>query len=104
MGKRKVLSESEIDTLVLPERDQFIGRVTQLLGFDRFKVRCTDGVERICRIRGKMKRRTWIKDGDYVLVAPWDFQDSRGDILWRYKGNQINLLEAKGLIPRSLKY
>lgn len=100
MGKRKVLSESEIDHLVLPREDQFLGRVTQLLGYDRFRVKCSDGAERLCRVRGKMKRRTWIKDGDLVLVAPWDFQDSRGDILWRYRGNQIHLLREKGLINK----
>ncbi|MBS7644892.1 MAG: translation initiation factor eIF-1A [Candidatus Bathyarchaeia archaeon] len=103
MGKRKVLSESEIDRLVLPAKDQLLGRVTQLLGYDRFRVKCADGVERVCRVRGKMKRRTWIKSGDYVLVAPWDFQDERGDILWRYRDNQIHLLEDKGLIVESLR-
>ncbi len=102
MGKRKVLSESEIDQLVLPEKDQMLGRVIQLLGYDRFRVKCADDIERICRVRGKMKRRTWIRDGDYVLVAPWDFQDNRGDILWRYRGNQIFLLEKRGLITKSL--
>jgi len=102
MGKRKVLSESEIGQLVVPEQDQFLGRVIQLLGYDRFRVKCSDDVERICRVRGKMKRRTWIRDGDYVLVAPWDFQNSRGDILWRYRGNQIYLLKEKGLINKSL--
>ncbi|MEM4246297.1 MAG: translation initiation factor eIF-1A [Candidatus Bathyarchaeia archaeon] len=104
MGKRKVLSESEIDQLILPEKDQVIGRVTQLLGYDRFKVQGADGVERVCRIRGKMKRRTWIKNGDYVLIAPWEFQNTKGDILWRYKGNQIDLLDKRGLIPKSLRF
>ncbi len=102
MGKRRVLSESEIDRLILPEQDQFLGRVIQLLGYDRFRVKCSDDIERICRVRGKMKRRTWIRDRDYVLVAPWDFQNNRGDILWRYRGNQIYLLKEKGLINKSL--
>jgi len=102
MGKRKVLSESEIDRLVLPEQDQLLGRVTQLLGYDRFRVKCTDDVERICRVRGKMKRRTWIRDGDYVLVAPWDFQDNRADILWRYRENQLNLLRKRGLLNKPI--
>ena len=74
MGKRKVLSESEIDQLVLPEKDQILGRVIQLLGYDRFRVKCADDIERICRVRGKMKRRTWIRDGDYVL----ELRDSTG--------------------------
>jgi len=44
-----------------------------------------------------MKRRVWIKVGDVVLVAPWDFQvDSRGDILWRYTESQSNWLRSQG--------
>ncbi len=67
------------------------------LGYDRLMVRCGDGHERVCRIRGKMKRRVWIKVGDTVLVAPWDFQaDSRGDILWRYTESQANWLRSQG--------
>jgi translation initiation factor 1A len=44
-----------------------------------------------------MKRRAWIRHGDVVLVSPWDFQfEKRGDIIWRYKKNQIPLLKMKG--------
>jgi initiation factor 1A len=33
-----------------------------------------------------------------VLVSPWDFQsETRGDIVWRYKKNQIQILKDKGL-------
>ncbi|RJS78220.1 translation initiation factor IF-1A, partial [Candidatus Bathyarchaeota archaeon] len=67
--------------------------------FDRFLVKCQDGRERICRIRGKMKRRVWIRVGDVVLVSPWDFQyDTRGDIFWRYTRSQAELLRKKGLL------
>ena len=45
-----------------------------------------------------MKRRTWIRDRDYVLVAPWDFQNNRGDILWRYTYQQAEWLEGKGYL------
>jgi translation initiation factor 1A len=45
-----------------------------------------------------MKRRTWIKNGDVVLVAPWDFQTSRADVLWRYTQNQVQVLYSKGIL------
>ena len=46
-----------------------------------------------------MKRRVWIKVGDIVLMAPWDFQaDTRGDILWRYTQNQADWLRNQGRI------
>ncbi len=99
MGKKKVLTEEELKELVLPGEGQFLGIVDQMLGYDRLKVKCADGHERLCRIRGKMKRRVWIKTGDVVLVAPWDFQyDSRGDILWRYTESQAEWLRRKGYL------
>lgn len=99
MGKKKVLTEEELKELVLPGGGQVLGIVEQMLGYDRLRVKCTDGYERLCRIRGKMKRRVWIKTGDVVLVAPWDFQfDSRGDILWRYTGSQAEGLRRKGYL------
>ncbi len=97
MGKKKVLSEGELKEMVLPAENQLLGVVTKMLGYDRMQVKCADGKERVCRIRGKMKRRVWIKVGDTVLVAPWDFQaDSRGDILWRYTESQANWLRSQG--------
>lgn len=99
MGKKKVISEEELKDLVLPGKGQCLGIVIQMLGYDRVLVKCTDGHERMCRIRGKMKRRVWIKNGDVVLVAPWDFQsDSRGDVLWRYTQGQADWLQKKGFL------
>lgn len=99
MGKKKVLTEEELKELVLPGEGQFLGVVLQMLGYDRMSVKCTDGHERLCRIRGKMKRRVWIKTGDVVLVAPWEFQsEHRGDILWRYTGSQADLLRKRGYL------
>ncbi|MEM2881483.1 MAG: translation initiation factor eIF-1A [Candidatus Methanomethylicaceae archaeon] len=85
--------------LVLPGEGQLVGIVAQLLGFNRVKVRCADGKTRICRIPGKMIKKIWLREGDLVLVAPWDFQsDQKGDILWRYDRNEIKILKSKGLL------
>ena len=97
MGKKKVLSEDELSEMVLPSTNDVLGVAVKLLGFDRVLVKCQDGHERLCRIRGKMKRRVWIRQGDIVLVSPWDFQsDKRGDIFWRYKRSQAEWLRRKG--------
>ncbi len=99
MGKKKVISEEELDEMVLPVANDILGIAVKLLGYDRVLVRCQDGRERICRIRGKMKRRVWVRVGDVVLVSPWDFQsDTRGDIIWRYTKGQAELLRKKGLL------
>ncbi len=99
LGKKKVLSEGELSELVLPAQTDVLGIAIKLLGYDRILVRCQDGHERLCRIRGKMKRRVWVREGDVVLISPWDFQsDKRGDLTWRYTKSQADMLRKRGLL------
>jgi translation initiation factor 1A len=97
VGKRKVLSESFIKPR-LPNREfEVLGIAEKMLGYDRMMVRCVDGFTRLCRIRGKMKRRAWIRLNDIVIVSPWDFQsDKRGDVTYRYRRNQADWLRNNG--------
>jgi translation initiation factor 1A len=99
LGKKKVISEGNLSEMVLPTGSDVLGVAVKLLGFDRILVKCQDGHERLCRIRGKMKRRVWIREGDVVLVSPWDFQsESRGDLIWRYTRAQAEQLRRKGYL------
>ena len=94
-----MLSEGELSEMVYPSQNDVLGVVVKLLGFDRILVKCQDGKERLCRIRGKMKRRVWIRENDVVLVSPWNFQsDKRGDVLWRYTRAQAEALRKKGYL------
>ena len=99
MGKKKILSKGAIGELVYPGQGEVLSVVIKLLGFDRILVKCQDGAERLCRIRGKMKRRVWIREGDIVIISPWDFQsDKRGDVVWRYTHGQADTLRRKGIL------
>jgi len=99
LGKKKVVSEVNMQNMILPATTDVLGVAVKLLGFDRIMVKCQDGHERLCRIRGKIKRRVWIREGDIVLVSPWDFQsESKGDIIWRYTRAQADLLRKKGYL------
>ncbi|MBS7616903.1 translation initiation factor eIF-1A [Candidatus Bathyarchaeota archaeon] len=99
MGKKKVISEENLNEMVMPAENEVLGVAIKLLGFDRVLVKCQDGNERLCRIRGKMKRRVWIREGDVVLVSPWDFQSNvRGDVVWRYTHSQAEWLRKKGYL------
>jgi len=99
LGKKKVVSETGIQNMVLPATTDVLGVAVKMLGFDRIMVKCQDGHERLCRIRGKIKRRVWIRESDIVLVSPWDFQsDTRGDIIWRYTRGQVDWLRRKGYL------
>lgn len=99
MGKKKIISEEKIKDMVLPVANDVLGIATRLLGFDRVLMKCQDGHERLCRLRGKMKRRVWIRIGGVVLVSPWDFQShKRGDVIWRYKKSQAEGLRKNGYL------
>lgn len=99
MGKRKVISEDDFGKMQLPVANDVLGIAVKLLGYDRVMVKCQDGHERLCRIRGKLKRRVWVRVGDIVLVSPWDFQsDVRGDIFGRYRKNQVAWLRRNGYL------
>jgi translation initiation factor 1A len=99
MGKRKITNEGNLDQMVLPSKNDVLGVAVKMLGADRIMVNCQDGKQRLCRIRGKLKRRVWIRENDIVLVSPWDFQsDERGDIFWRYRQNQVAWLRDRNYL------
>ena len=101
MGKRKVLNESVLKEIRLPEEGELLGRVMKLLGSDQVLVKCTDDITRRGRIRGKLKRRIWIRDHDIVIIAPWDFKyNERGDIIWRFTLSQVDWLKDNKHIPK----
>ena len=81
---------------------EMFGIADQLLGASKLIVMCEDGKSRLARIPGKMKRRMWIKPGDLVIVKPWDFQDDKADVKYRYIRNQSANLSRRGLIPELL--
>jgi translation initiation factor 1A len=96
IGKRRVLNEAQLKEMMVPGQGQLFGRVIKLVGGDNIVVKCTDGKVRTCRIRGKIKRRMWIRDNDLVLVAPWDFQSEKADIIWRYISAHAEKIKQDG--------
>lgn len=83
----------------MPKRGEVLGVVEAMLGASRMRVRCQDDKIRTCRIPGRFRKRLWIKEGDVVLVKPWEIQsDQNGDIEWLYKHTQVNILRKKGIL------
>ena len=58
---------------------QMVGRVMKLLGDRQAQVYCNDNVERLCRIRGKLRKRVWINTGDIVLISLRMFTEDLAD-------------------------
>ena len=71
----------------------------QILGGRRVTVLCEDGETRMARIPGKMRRRQWVREGDLIIVWPWDFQDSKADVKHRYTKTQAMYLSRKQVLP-----
>jgi len=93
------MSDNEGRTdLRMPDEDELFAVVTDMLGANRVAVRCMDGTERTARIPGKMQKRIWIREDDVVLVEPWDWQDEKADITWRYEKQEADQLREDGHI------
>ncbi len=73
-----------------------------LMGASKITIMCEDGKSRMGRIRGKMKRRMWIKPGDLLIVKPWEFQDEKADVVYRYHRTQAQNMHRRNLIPELL--
>jgi len=102
MGKRKVYTEEDISkSLVTPGEGQFLGKVDGLFGFGWLSVICSDGKRRKCRVRGKLRRKIWVKQDDIVLIEPWSFSDNQAEIMFRYTRGQVEYLVSRKLIPTS---
>ncbi|MBI2547578.1 MAG: translation initiation factor eIF-1A [Candidatus Aenigmarchaeota archaeon] len=91
--------EIEISRTRMPRGIEILGVVEMMLGGDKLRVKCYDGNTRICRIPGKLRKKVWIRVGDYVLVEPWSAQSNeRADIVFRYTSTQANWLRRKNYI------
>lgn len=85
----------------MPNRkiNEMFALAEQILGGRRVTVLCEDGETRLARIPGKMRRRQWVREGDLIIVWPWDFQDSKADVKHRYTKTQSMYLSRKGVLP-----
>ncbi len=84
-----------------PRGNQSIGVVEQRLGASRMRVHCLDGRTRVCRIPGRLTRGLWLREGDIVLVEPWEFGgDRKGDVIYKYRHSQIQWLKNKGYLKK----
>ncbi len=110
-AKRRGAEEEPVVTRVkFPSRKlgEMFGRVVGVFGNDRMEVFCEDGKHRIGRIRGKIKKRVWIRIADLVIVNPWDWETEtdekmgKCEITWRYMKHEISWLERNNRIPEIL--
>lgn len=107
MGKKKEEQamqddlQDQIYRIHLPRGRQTFGIVQRRLGGSRMEIRCFDGKTRVCRIPGRLKRRLWVREGDLIIVEPWEFSgDDKGDVLYKYTKAQVSFLKRKGYLKQ----
>ena len=74
-----------------------------MLGNGRIEAYCMDGVKRMCTIRGSLKNRVWINNGDIVLVGLRDFGEDKGDVILKYYDEESKELKELGELPDHIK-
>ena len=77
------------------------------LGDCRFEIKCFDGLTRIGKVRGKMRKRVWIDTGDYVLVSTRNLENefktnsntktetNKADIFHKYSPEEVRTLKKE---------
>uniref|UniRef100_A0A915NBA8 S1-like domain-containing protein n=1 Tax=Meloidogyne javanica TaxID=6303 RepID=A0A915NBA8_MELJA len=83
--------------------NQVYGQVQKLLGNCRLMAFCFDGKDRLCRIRGSLRKITWINVGDIVLIGLREYQDNMGDVILKYTQDEVRALRESGQISESVK-
>lgn len=96
-------NESEKRELVFKEDEQEYAQVTKMLGNGRLEAMCFDGVKRLCHIRGKLRKKVWINQGDIILVGLRDYQDTKADVIFKYTPDEARNLKTYGEFPESVR-
>ena len=88
----------------LPRGKEMFAVVEQRLGYNKMYVRCQDNRVRIARVPGKYARRLWIREGDLVIIKPWDIQsEKKCDVVYRFTGAQKEWLIMKRRLPEEFR-
>ncbi|VVB84022.1 Translation initiation factor 1A [uncultured archaeon] len=83
----------------LPRGDrEVLGIVEQRFGGNKMMVKCLDGKTRNCRVPGRLKRKLWLRPKDVVIVELWELDKDKGDIILKYKPNQVEWLKRQGYL------
>jgi len=96
-------NETEKRELIFKEDGQEYAQVTKMLGNGRLEATCFDGTKRLCHIRGKLRKKVWINQGDIILVGLRDYQDAKADVILKYNADEARNLKSYGEIPESAK-
>jgi len=91
--------QNEAPTRVrFPKGKEYLGLVEKRLGGSRMNVRSAKGEDILARVPGRVKKYLWIREGDIVLLTPWELDEGKADLIYKYKPNEVKVLEKKGML------
>ncbi|KAH7729322.1 protein synthesis factor [Aphelenchoides avenae] len=105
-NRRRGKNENDVMKRELIKKDddnQAYAQVTKMLGNGRLQAFCFDGKNRLCHIRGKLRKKVWINAGDIILVGLRDYQDEKADVILKYTPDEARVLKNEGQLPESAK-
>ena len=82
----------------LPRKGEVFGIIEQRFGGNKMLVNCSDGKMRNCRVPGRLKRKLWLRPKDVVIVQLWELDQNKGDIILKYKTNQVEWLKRNNYL------
>lgn len=88
----KNADDVEANELVFREDGTNYGYIQKALGNGRFELMCIDGKCRLGILRGNMRKKTWVLQGDMILYGIREFQDGKADIIHKYTDADVNKL------------
>jgi len=102
MKKPNSSDQPQVMRVRIPKGKEVLGIVQKRLGGSRMKVQCLDGKERICRIPGRLRRALWVREGNVVIIEPWELGgDSKADIIHKYRSKaEVEFLKKKGYLDK----
>ncbi|KAI1079564.1 hypothetical protein F5B20DRAFT_542727 [Whalleya microplaca] len=106
-GKNRRRGKNENDNekreLTFKEEGQEYAQVVKMLGNGRLEAHCFDGAKRLGHIRGKLRKKVWINNGDIILLSLRDYQDEKGDVILKYSADEARTLKSYGELPENAK-
>ncbi|XBW38132.1 hypothetical protein QEN19_003728 [Hanseniaspora menglaensis] len=106
-GKKGRRGKNENDgqkrELIYKDEGQEYAQITKMLGNSRVQATCFDGIIRIAHIRGNLRKKAWMSQGDIILVSLRDFQDEQCDVLHKYNLDEARTLKQQGELPENAK-
>lgn len=100
--KNNESAEQVIRRARLPRDKEIIGILTERLGGNKMRIDCFDGKTRVCRVPGRLKRALWLRPGDVVIIEPWELDNEKGDVLYKYRDNEVAWLKREGYLEKDM--